>query len=78
MRIAEARGLVGMMRRLVLEKAAALTAVLPQTMNLWINASVHDLRQPGMVNEMLAELENADLPQQHRRVDQTGSGRGDG
>jgi diguanylate cyclase (GGDEF)-like protein len=61
-RIAEARGLVGTLRRLVLEQAAAVIAAMPQTMNLWINASVHDLRLPGMVDEVLAELENAGLP----------------
>lgn len=61
-RIAEARGLITILRRLVLEQAAAVTASLDQTMNLWINASVHDLRQPGMVDEVLNELKSAGLP----------------
>jgi diguanylate cyclase (GGDEF)-like protein len=60
-RIAEARGLVATLRRLVLEQAAAVVANMDPTMNLWINASVHDLRQPGMVDEVLAELANAGL-----------------
>ncbi|OYZ16811.1 MAG: hypothetical protein B7Y35_02525 [Sphingomonadales bacterium 28-64-96] len=61
-RIAEARGLIGTLRRLVLEQAAAVVAGLPGPMNLWINASVHDLRQPGMVDEVLAELQVVGLP----------------
>lgn len=61
-RIAEARGLIGTLRRLVLAQAAAVVAAMPKQMNLWINASVHDLRQPGMVDEVLVELENAGLP----------------
>ena len=60
-RIAEARGLIGTLRRLVLEQAARTVAALPWPMNLWINASVHDLRQPGMVDEVLAELQSAGL-----------------
>lgn len=61
-RIAEARGLVGMLRKLVLEQSAAVVAGLGRPMNLWINASVHDLRLPGMVDDVLAELDRAGLP----------------
>ncbi len=39
-----------------------MVAGLPGPMNLWINASVHDLRQPGMVDEVLAELQVVGLP----------------
>ncbi|WP_017669135.1 EAL domain-containing protein [Sandarakinorhabdus sp. AAP62] len=60
-RIAEARGLVATLRRLVLEQAAAVVANRDPSLNLWINASVHDLRQPGMVDEVLAELASAGL-----------------
>lgn len=60
--IAEARGLVGQLRRLVLEQAASVVARLDPPLNLWINTSVHDLRQPGMVDEVLAELQLAGLP----------------
>ncbi len=61
-RIAESRGLIGTLRRLVLEQAAGVVAGMPGPMNLWINASVHDLRLPGMVDEVLAELQLAGLP----------------
>jgi len=70
-RIAEARGLIGTLRRLVLEQAAVVIAGMPQAMNLWINASVHDLRQPGMVDEVLAELQNAGLPPHHLALEVT-------
>ena len=60
--VAEARGLISTLRRLVLDQAAAVVAALDQSTNLWINASVNDLRQPGMVDEILAELARAGLP----------------
>jgi diguanylate cyclase (GGDEF)-like protein len=69
-RIAEARGLIGTLRRLVLEQAAIVVAGMPQ-MNLWINASVHDLRQPGMVDEVLAELQHAGLAPHHLALEVT-------
>ena len=69
--IAEARGLVGILRRLVLEQAAAVVAGMKGPINLWVNASVHDLRQPGMVDEVLAELQNAGLPPQRLALEVT-------
>lgn len=60
--VAEARGLVGKLRRLVLAQAAPVIAGLSRPMNLWLNASVLDLRQPGLVDELLAELNLAGLP----------------
>lgn len=60
--VAEARGLVGKLRRLVLGQAAPVVASLGRPMNLWINASVLDLRQPGLVDEVMAELNRAGLP----------------
>lgn len=61
-RIAEARGLVAPLRRLVLEQAARVVAALPGPATLWLNTSVHDLDQPGFVDEVLAELDTAGLP----------------
>ena len=60
--VAEARGLVGRLRRLVLSQAAPVIAGLARPMGLWINASVLDLRQPGMVDEVMAELNRAGIP----------------
>ena len=60
--VAEARGLVGKLRRLVLSQAAPVIAALGRPMNLWLNASVLDLRQPGLVDEVMAELGRAGLP----------------
>ncbi|WP_164156758.1 putative bifunctional diguanylate cyclase/phosphodiesterase, partial [Sandarakinorhabdus rubra] len=54
--VAEARGLVSDLRRLVLTEAAATIAAEGSTLDLWVNASVHDLRQPGMVGEVTATL----------------------
>lgn len=61
-RIAEARGLVAPLRRLVLEQAARVVAALPAPATLWLNTSVHDLDQPGFADEVLAELDMAGLP----------------
>jgi EAL domain-containing protein (putative c-di-GMP-specific phosphodiesterase class I) len=60
--IAEARGLVSPLRRVVLHQAARVVAALPAPTMLWLNASVHDLDQPGFVDEVLAELDAAALP----------------
>ena len=60
--VAEARGLVGKLRRLVLSQAAPVVAGLGRPMNLWLNASVLDLRQLGLVDEVMAELNRAGLP----------------
>lgn len=60
--IAEARGLVGDLRRMVLDQAAATVAGLPSPLGLWVNASVHDLRQPGMVSEITSALAAVGLP----------------
>lgn len=54
--VAEARGLVSDLRRLVLGEAAATIAALDRSLGLWVNASVHDLRQPGMVAEVTEAL----------------------
>lgn len=54
--IAEARGLVSDLRRLVLGEAAATIAALDRSLGLWVNASVHDVRQPGMVTEVTEAL----------------------
>jgi diguanylate cyclase (GGDEF)-like protein len=54
--VAEARGLVSDLRRLVLGEAAATMAALDRSLGLWVNASVHDLRQPGMVTEVTDAL----------------------
>ena len=61
-KIAETRGLVGQLRRLVLRRAAAVVAALPGDINLWVNASVLDLRNPAMVDEVIATLADARLP----------------
>ncbi len=60
--IAEARGLVADLRRMVLDQAAATVAALPRPLGLWVNASVHDLRQTGMVSEITAALAAVGLP----------------
>lgn len=60
--IAEARGLAGDLRRMVLDQAAATMAAQPKPLGLWVNASVHDLRQPGMVAEVTAALAAVGLP----------------
>ncbi len=59
--IAEARGLVSDLRRLVLAEAAATMAAVDRSLGLWVNASVHDLRQPGMVAEVMAALATVGL-----------------
>lgn len=63
--VAEARGLVSDLRRLVLGEAAATIAALDRSLNrslgLWVNASVHDLRQPGMVAEVTEALAAVNL-----------------
>jgi EAL domain-containing protein (putative c-di-GMP-specific phosphodiesterase class I) len=47
----------------VLNQAATVVAGLDgRPMNLWINASVLDLRQPGMVDEVMAELNRVGMP----------------
>lgn len=60
--VAEARGLVDKLRRLVLRQAAPVVAGFDRPLSLWLNASVLDLRQPGIVDEVLAELARAGLP----------------
>jgi diguanylate cyclase (GGDEF)-like protein len=67
--VAEARGLVSDLRRLVLGEAAATIAALDRSLDrsvdrslgLWVNASVHDLRQPGMVAEVTEALAAVNL-----------------
>ncbi|WP_439547404.1 putative bifunctional diguanylate cyclase/phosphodiesterase [Sandarakinorhabdus sp.] len=59
--IAEARGLVGRLRRLVMAQAAATVAALPGDISLWVNASVLDLRSEAMVDEMMDALQTAGL-----------------
>lgn len=59
--IAEARGLVTRLRELVLMQAAATIAALPGDIGLWINASVLDLRNETMVEDVVAALEAAGL-----------------
>lgn len=71
--VAEARGLIGTLRRLVLDKAVPVIAAIDGTTSLWINASVTDLRQPGMVDEILTELERAGLPSQRLSMEVTES-----
>ncbi len=60
--IAEARGIVGDLRRQVLRQAARTVMTLDPALNLWVNASVQDLRQPSIVEELLADLAEAGLP----------------
>lgn len=60
--IAEAHGLVARMRELVMEQAPAVVAALPGNIGLWVNTSVQDLRNPDMVDEMMAALNKAGLP----------------
>ncbi|MEN9932390.1 MAG: hypothetical protein RIS17_963 [Pseudomonadota bacterium] len=71
--VAEARGLIGTLRRLVLDKAAPVVAGIDGTISLWLNASVTDLRQPGMVGEVLDELQRAGLPPQRLALEVTES-----
>ncbi len=71
--VAEARGLIGTLRRLVLDKAAPVIAAIDGSTGLWINASVTDLRQPGMVTEILEELQQAGLPPQRLALEVTES-----
>jgi diguanylate cyclase (GGDEF)-like protein len=59
--IAESRGLVADLRRMVLEEAAATVAALDHAVDLWINVSVHDLRHSGMVGEIAAALDAVGL-----------------
>lgn len=64
--IAEARGLITPLRRLVLRQAAVAVAGLPADIGLWLNVSVNDLAQPDMVDELLAAVAQAGLD--HRRL----------
>ncbi len=59
--IAESRGLIGQLRRIVLRQAAATLAPLPDHVALWVNISVPDLRQPDLVDEIVADLAEAGL-----------------
>ncbi|MEI6485994.1 MAG: EAL domain-containing protein [Sphingomonadales bacterium] len=70
-RVAEARGLVGTLRRLVMDRAVPLAVRLDPDMNLWISASVADLREPGMVDEILADLARAGLAPQRLALEIT-------
>jgi diguanylate cyclase (GGDEF)-like protein len=69
--IAENRGLIGDLRRMVLDQAAATVASLDRPLDLWVNISVHDLRQPGMVGEISAALAAAGLPPARLAVEVT-------
>jgi diguanylate cyclase (GGDEF)-like protein len=60
--IAESRGLVADLRRMVLDSAAATIAGMDRPLDLWVNASVYDLRTPGMVSEVMAALAAVGLP----------------
>lgn len=59
--IAEARGLIGSLRQQVLQQAARVAVETSDSLSLWINASVLDLRNPGMVDEILDELADVGL-----------------
>jgi len=60
--VAEARGIIGQLRRLVMRKAAHVIARLPGELSLWINTSVNDLKSPDVIDEMLNDLADAQLP----------------
>lgn len=60
--VAEARGVIGQLRRQVMRQAALVIAQLPGALSLWVNTSVTDLKSPEMVDEMLADLGDAQLP----------------
>ena len=59
--IAEARGLTGLLRQQVLQQAARVAFEYSADISLWVNASVIDLRNPLMVDEMLADLDAVGL-----------------
>lgn len=59
--IAEARGLTDRLRRAVLDQAAPLIANWPVPLDLWVNASVQDLVQPGVVGEVMAAISAAGI-----------------
>jgi diguanylate cyclase (GGDEF)-like protein len=60
--IAEAQGLVTRLRQLVMDQAVATVAALPGEIELWVNASVLDLRSEAMADEVIAALQQAGLP----------------
>lgn len=60
--IAEARGLITRLRELVMAQAATTVAALRGDISLWLNASVLDLRNELMVEEMTQMMETAGLP----------------
>jgi len=60
--IAEARGLIGNLRQQVLQQAAKVVSEYSDDISLWVNASVMDLRNPLMVDEILADLDAVGLP----------------
>jgi diguanylate cyclase (GGDEF)-like protein len=60
--IAEARGLVTRLRQLVMDQAVVTIAALPREIGLWVNASVLDLRNETMVDDVIAALRKAGLP----------------
>jgi len=59
--IAEARGLISRLRVLVMAQAAPTIAALPGGISLWLNASVLDLRDESIVDDLQAALRAAGL-----------------
>lgn len=60
--VAEARGVIGQLRRLVMRQAAYVVARLPGELSLWVNTSVNDLKSADIIEEMLDDLAEAQLP----------------
>ena len=69
--IAEARGITTHLRRAVLAQAVSVMAELDDALGLWLNVSALDLRQPKLVEELLATLAGAGLSPQRLTLEIT-------
>jgi diguanylate cyclase (GGDEF)-like protein len=72
--IAEARGQIAVLRRLVLARALPVLSGLPATVSLWLNISVADLATPGFAEELMAAMLAAGIAPQRLVLEITETG----